>query len=197
MGRDDSLGIIDSLVDFMRPCEYVKFHIMEIYTIDIEEQLRVLRKIADPVKNIDGELALVAEEMIQTMILGKGVGLAGPQVGRLERIFTVKVGEDDPVVFINPEITATSPELSSYEEGCLSLPGQWADVKRPAKIQVQAWNTKGRPFTMEATGIWATVIQHELDHLNGVLFIDHLSERKRKKILSKFSVSPEDYPEVG
>ncbi len=170
---------------------------MEIYTVGIEEQLQILRRIAEPVHNIDGALAKVAEEMIETMILGKGVGLAGPQVGRLERIFTVKVGEDDPVVFINPEITATSPELSSYEEGCLSLPGQYADVDRPAKIQVQAWNLKGRPFTMEATGIWATVIQHELDHLNGVLFVDHLSERKRKKILSKFDVSPERYPEAG
>ena len=183
--------------DFMIGAGYARFHPMDIYTIGFEEQLRVLRRVAAPVKDIDASVAQLADDMIKAMILGNGIGLAGPQVGRLERIFTVKVGDDDPVVFINPEITATSPELSSYEEGCLSIPGQYSDVERPARIQIQAWNVKGRPFTMEASGIWATVIQHEYDHLNGVLFLDHLSERKRKKILGKFDVDPEDYPEAG
>lgn len=169
---------------------------MEILTIGFEEQLRLLRRVAAPVKNIDGEILQLAEEMIDTMIKGEGIGLAGPQVGRLERIFTLKIGDDDPMVFINPEITATSVELSSYEEGCLSIPGQYAEVRRPAVLQVQAWNTRGRPFTIEADDILATVIQHELDHLNGVLFIDHLSERKRKKILGKFDVDTDEYPGV-
>jgi len=169
---------------------------MEILTIGFEEQLRILRRVAVPIKNINGEIVQLAEEMIDAMIKGEGIGLAGPQVGRLERIFTLKIGDNDPMVFINPEITATSADLSVYEEGCLSIPGQYAEVKRPAELQIQAWNTRGRPFTIEVDDIMATVIQHELDHLNGVLFIDHLSERKRKKILGKFEVEPENYPGV-
>lgn len=161
---------------------------MEIYTIDLEEQLSVLRKIAHPIENIDDRVVELAGQMVETMILGNGIGLAGPQIGREERLFTVKLPDSDPVVFINPEIVATSPGLSSYEEGCLSIPGQYADVERPAAIQVQAWNTRGRPFTMEVSGLLATVIQHELDHLNGVLFIDHVDEKTRKRILKKFGM---------
>jgi len=169
---------------------------MDILTIGFEEQLRALRRVAAPIKNINGDVVHMAEEMIEAMIKGDGIGLAGPQVGRLERIFTIKIGDDDPMVFINPEITATSAELSSYEEGCLSIPGQYADVERPGLIQIQAWNTRGRPFTIEVNDIMATVIQHELDHLNGILFIDHISDRKREKILGKFDVEAESYPGV-
>lgn len=169
---------------------------MDIYTIGFEEQLRILRRIAAPIKEINGDVASMADQMIDTMIKGDGIGLAGPQVGRLERIFTLKIGDNEPLVFINPEITATSPELSSYEEGCLSIPGQYADVERPEALQIQAWNKRGRPFTIEASGILATVIQHELDHLNGVLFIDHLSEGKKNKILGKFDVEAANYPGV-
>ena len=170
---------------------------MDIYTIGLEEQLRLLRRVAQPVQEINGETVRLAENMIDAMIRGNGIGLAGPQVGLLQRIFTVKIGDDEPLVFINPEIISTSPEISSYEEGCLSIPGQYADVKRPSVIQVQAWNTRGRPFTIEADGLLATVIQHEYDHLNGVLFIDHINDRKKKKILGKFSLTPDEYPEVG
>jgi len=169
---------------------------MEILTIGFEEQLRLLRRVAAPIKDINGEIAQLAEDMIEAMIKGNGIGLAGPQVGRLERIFTLKIGNNNPMVFINPEITATSAELSSYEEGCLSIPGQYADVNRPEELQIQAWNTRGRPFTIEVDDILATVIQHELDHLNGILFIDHLSDRKRNKILGKFDVDAENYPGV-
>ena len=190
-------GIRGNVPDFMLLAECGRFHPMEIYTIGFEDQLRVLRQTSEPIADIDGSVAAMAEEMVKTMIIGNGIGLAAPQVGRLQRLFTVKVGDNDPVVFINPEITATSPELSSYEEGCLSIPGQYADVERPASIQIQAWNTRGRPFTMEATGLWATVIQHELDHLDGVLFLDHLTERKRNKILGKFDVDSDSYPEAG
>ncbi len=169
---------------------------MEILTIGFEEQLRLLRRTAAPVKDINDEIVQLAEDMIDAMIKGNGIGLAGPQVGQLQRIFTLKIGDDDPMIFINPEITATSAELSSYEEGCLSIPGQYADVNRPAELQIQAWNTRGRPFTIEVDDILATVIQHELDHLNGILFIDHLSKRKREKILGKFDVDAENYPGV-
>lgn len=169
---------------------------MEIYTIGSADQLRMLRRCASPIADINGEVASLAANMTTAMVKGKGIGLAAPQVGLLSRIFVVQVGDDDPLVFINPEITATSFERSSYEEGCLSIPGQYSDVERPARIQVQAWNTRGRPFSMEAGGVLATVIQHEIDHLNGVLFIDYLHERKRKRILNKFGVSMDDYPDI-
>jgi len=169
---------------------------MDIYTIGFEEQLKVLRRVAAPIKDINEDVIRIAENMVEAMVKGNGIGLAGPQVGLLQRIFTVKIADGDPLIFINPEIIATSPELSIYEEGCLSIPGQYADIERPAVLQIQAWNTRGRPFTLEASGLLSTVIQHELDHLNGVLFIDHLSERKRKKILGKFDVDPDRYPGV-
>jgi peptide deformylase len=169
---------------------------MDIYTIGFEEQLKVLRRVAAPIKDINEDVVRIAENMAGAMVKGNGIGLAGPQVGLLQRIFTVKIADGDPLIFINPEIIATSPELSIYEEGCLSIPGQYADIERPSVLQIQAWNTRGRPFTLEASGLLSTVIQHELDHLNGVLFIDHLSERKRKKILGKFDVDPDRYPGV-
>lgn len=169
---------------------------MDIYTIGAEDQLKHLRCKAASVEQIDSRIAQIAEEMIKAMIKSDGIGLAGPQVGLSERIFTVKIGKNDPLVFINPEIIATSYDQSTYEEGCLSIPGSYAEVKRPASVQIQAWNTKGRPFNMEAEGLLATVIQHELDHLNGVLFIDYLSERKRKSILGKFHIDPAAYPHI-
>ena len=156
----------------------------------------ILRRSAEEIVEIDADVTDLAEAMIAKMVECEGIGLAGPQVGRLDRIFTLKIGDHDPMVFINPEITATSAELSSYEEGCLSIPSQYADVQRPAELQIQAWNTRGRPFTIEVNDILATVIQHELDHLNGILFIDHLSERKRNKILGRFDVEADQYPEV-
>jgi peptide deformylase len=89
-------------------------------------------------------------------------------------------------VFINPTIIGTSPEISQYEEGCLSIPGLYADVTRPEKVTVQAWNERGRPFTLDAEGLLARVIQHEYDHLEGVLFIDRLSEPKRNRLLTLY-----------
>ncbi|MEJ5188891.1 MAG: peptide deformylase, partial [Breznakiellaceae bacterium] len=91
-----------------------------------------------------------------------------------------------PRVFINPSIIQTSPELTEYEEGCLSIPGLYGEVKRPEAVRIQAWNERGRPFTLDAEGLLARVIQHEYDHLEGVLFIDRLSEPKRKKLLALY-----------
>lgn len=158
---------------------------MDIYTIDIEKELEILRMKSQPVKNIDQELVDYTNRMIKA-IDGVGIGLAAPQVGRNERFFVCHLDQMDPLVFINPEIIGTSEELSSYEEGCLSIPGMYGDIKRPSVIQIQAWNQKGRPFKFDAEGLLATCIQHELDHLNGTLFIDHLSERKRIKLLKKY-----------
>jgi len=162
---------------------------MEIYTIKSENQLKMLRQKALPIENIDDKTVKLAEDMIATMIKAEGIGLAGPQVGIGRRIFTVKIGRSSPMVFINPEITSTSTNHSGFEEGCLSIPGQYASIERPETIQIQAWNHHGRAFNLEANGLLATVIQHEFDHLNGILFIDHMSSRKRSKILSSFNLA--------
>jgi peptide deformylase len=154
---------------------------MEILTLGDD----MLRQKAAPVTKFDAQLIKTAEDMVKALHEGKGVGLAGPQVGLLQRIFVVYVEGDVPRVFINPSIIETSPEMVKYEEGCLSIPGAWADVIRPNAVKVQAWNERGRPFTLEADGILARVILHEYDHLEGVLFIDRLSEPKRNRIIMK------------
>jgi peptide deformylase len=145
-----------------------------------------LRQKAAPVKPINAEIAKIAAEMLEIMGLRKGVGLAGPQIGLNKRIFVVHVDGDVPRVFINPSIVETSQELVKMEEGCLSLPGVWVDVVRPAAVRVQAWNEKGRPFTIETGGILARVMLHEYDHLEGILFIDRILPSKRDRILAKF-----------
>jgi peptide deformylase len=146
----------------------------------------LLRQKAEPVKPIGAEYKKIAEEMIEALHEGQGVGLAGPQVGLMKRLFVVHIERDTPRVFINPTITMTSQVQVKYEEGCLSIPGIYADVTRPESIQVQAWNERGRPFTLDAEGILARVILHEYDHLEGTLFIDRLSEPKRNKIIAKW-----------
>jgi peptide deformylase len=155
---------------------------MEIFILGNE----LLRQKAAPIKKINETYGKIAAEMLDALHRGKGIGLAGPQVGLMERIFVVHIEGDVPRVFINPSIIGTSQDMVKYEEGCLSLPGIWADVQRPSAVRVQAWNEKGRPFTMETDGILARVIQHEYDHLEGVLFIDRLSEPKRNRVIAKF-----------
>ena len=146
----------------------------------------VLRQKAVKIEKIDTDLVKTAQQMLTLIHEGKGIGLAGPQIGLLKRFFVVHLEGDIPRVFINPSIIETSHETMKFEEGCLSLPGAWADVVRSKEITVQAWNERGRPFTIDADGILARVILHEYDHLEGKLFIDHLSEAKRNRILTKF-----------
>jgi peptide deformylase len=153
----------------------------EILTVGNE----LLRVKAEPINRIGPECGKLAAKMIEVMHQGKGVGLAGPQIGLTKRIFVVHAEGDTPRVFINPSILETSQDLVKYEEGCLSVPGVWADVVRPSTIRIQAWNERGRPFTLDAGGLLARIIQHEYDHLEGVLFIDRLSEPKRNRILAK------------
>ncbi|MHB9294061.1 peptide deformylase [Hollandina sp. SP2] len=154
---------------------------MEILTLGNE----LLRQKAEPVTKINAEIVKIAEALLDTLYLGKGVGLAGPQVGLMKRIFVVHVDKDIPRVFINPSLLETSEETVKYEEGCLSIPGVWVEVNRPKTVRIQAWNEKGRPFTQDADGILARVILHEYDHLEGTLFIDHLSAVKRNRVLAK------------
>jgi peptide deformylase len=155
---------------------------LDIYTIGAE----VLREKALPIEHFDEELAMLVETMFETMKQGKGVGLAAPQVGLAKRLFVIKIDNDKPRVFINPEIVQTSVELESFEEGCLSIPGVYADLDRPAAVTVQAMNERGRRFTLGAEGFLARVIQHELDHLNGVLFTDRLPETSRDRLLKQY-----------
>ncbi|MFA6507936.1 MAG: peptide deformylase [Treponemataceae bacterium] len=155
---------------------------MEILTLGNE----ILRQKAASIADINGDIVKLAQDMIEAMHLGRGIGLAGPQVGVLSRIFVVHADGDIPRVFINPSIIQTSAELVEYEEGCLSIPTMYADVTRPEMIRVQAWNERGRPFTIDAEGLLARVIQHEYDHLEGTLFIDRLSDVKRDRLVALY-----------
>jgi peptide deformylase len=155
---------------------------MEVYTLGSE----YLRQKAEAVENIDGDVRRLCGDLFKAMKAGKGIGLAAPQVGLAKRLFVCHAEGDEERVFINPSITATSQEMVKMEEGCLSIPGVWAEVLRPEKITVQAWNEKGRRFVLEADGMLARVILHEYDHLEGVLFIDKLSELKRNRLISKY-----------
>jgi peptide deformylase len=145
-----------------------------------------LQKHSILVPDFDGEIKTLTEQMFETMYANKGIGLAAVQVGKLIRLFITHVPNDDPRVFINPEVVETSLDQGSYEEGCLSIPEVNADVVRPANVRVQAWNLKGRPFSIDADQLLARVIQHELDHLNGILFIDRLDPKKRERLVRRY-----------
>lgn len=150
-----------------------------------------LRQQSLPVENIDAELHTFVREMFTTMERDKGIGLAAPQVGKNIRLFIVKIDDGIERVFINPQIIATSEQQCSYEEGCLSIPKQFASVVRPEAITVQYKDLQGRRKTLEARGLLARVIQHEYDHLEGVLFIDRISEKDRDALVEKFSKQQE------
>jgi peptide deformylase len=158
---------------------------MEIITLGNE----LLRQKAVKIDKIDKETVNIANQMLEIIKRDKGVGLAGPQIGFMKRIFVIHVEGDEERVFINPSMIETSHETAKFEEGCLSVPGIYANVIRSESIKIQAWNEKGRPFTLESGGLIARVIQHEYDHLNGVLFIDHIQEKIREKLLKKYENS--------
>ena|SRR5215813_1295053 len=152
---------------------------------------RRLRQVSEPVKKITSEIKSLVEDMFETMYAAPGIGLAAIQVGVPKRVVTMDIakreGETEPRVFINPEITWSSDEPSVYEEGCLSIPDVHEDVERPAKVRFKYLDLDGKAHEVEAEGLFATCIQHEVDHLNGVLFIDHISKLKRDRIVKKFT----------
>lgn len=146
----------------------------------------ILRKTAEPVQEINDEIRQLAEDMFETMIEADGVGLACPQVGKNLRMFVVIADDDVRRVFINPEIIKTSEELGDYDEGCLSIPKVYETIRRPIKVTVQAFNEKGKPFTLDADGLLARIIQHENDHLNGIMFIDRGDKDFAEKTEAQF-----------
>ena len=146
-----------------------------------------LKTVATPVTRFDDALVKLTQDMAETMYDAPGVGLAATQVNVHKRIIVIDVTDDKSglTVFINPEITWASDELSVYSEGCLSVPELYADVQRPAEIQVKWLDEQGKAHDEKLDGLLATCLQHEMDHLNGVLFIDHLSKLKRDMLLKK------------
>ena len=152
----------------------------------------VLRQKALPVGEVTDEIRQLVRDMFQTMVDHDGVGLAAPQVGQPIRLFVLKSDDDIERVFINPQIIGTSQETCSYEEGCLSIPKAWEKVVRPERVTVQAINERGRRFTLEADGLLARIIQHENDHLDGILFIDRIDQAKKEKIEERFLKTNEE-----
>ena len=150
-----------------------------------------LRLVSEPVKRIDASLRKLVEDMFETLYAAPGIGLAGIQVGVAKRVIIMDLSKKDdtrkPEVFINPEITWASEEKSSYEEGCLSIPEYYEEVERPAVVKVKYLNLDGKAREVEASGLLATCLQHEIDHLNGILFIDHISKLKRDRVTKKFA----------
>ena len=146
----------------------------------------MLREKCTPVTEFDDSLRILLEAMYETLDSAEGIGLAAPQVGVDKRFFIVSLPDGTKREFINPEITGFSVETNPYEEGCLSLPGVYHDVERPSKVIVSARDANGNPFTLKASGLMARVIQHEYDHLEGKLFIDHLSEEERNKVVRAY-----------
>ncbi|QCO14767.1 peptide deformylase [Azospirillum brasilense] len=149
----------------------------------------VLKQKAKPVEKVDARIAKLMDDMVETMYAAKGIGLAAPQIGVLERVIVVDVHDKDekpnPIRLANPEIVWKSDETSVCEEGCLSVPDQYAEVTRPSSVRVRYLDETNETREIEADGMLATCIQHEIDHLNGVLFVDYLSMLKRNMILRK------------
>lgn len=151
----------------------------------------ILRRKSSPVERVDAELLALADDMIETMYDAPGIGLAAVQIAVLRRLVVIDVSRDEdarnPQTFINPEIVWRSDERSVYEEGCLSIPDYYAEVERPAKVRVVYLDRQAKKQEIEAEGLLATCLQHEIDHLNGKLFIDHLSKLKRDMVVRKFT----------
>ncbi|GGE49501.1 peptide deformylase [Actibacterium pelagium] len=149
-----------------------------------------LKKVCDPVDDLSDELRTLADDMLETMYDAPGVGLAAPQIGKLHRLIVLdcvkEEGEEPrPLIMFNPEVIASSDETNVYEEGCLSIPDQYAEVTRPKVVDVSWIDRDGNQQQETFDGLWATCVQHEIDHLNGKLFIDYLKPLKRQMITRK------------
>ena len=149
-----------------------------------------LKKVCDPVADLSDDLRKLADDMLETMYDAPGIGLAAPQIGVLNRLIVLDCVKEEgetprPLVMINPEIVSSSDDLNVYEEGCLSIPDQYAEVTRPREVEVAWMDQNGNAQSEVFDGLWATCVQHEIDHLDGKLFIDYLKPLKRQMITRK------------
>ncbi len=178
------------LIDPVRRAHYIAAMALRDIIVLPDKRLRV---VSAPIEKVTAEVRRLADDMLETMYEAPGIGLAGIQIAVPQRIVTMDLSrkEDEqepaPRVFINPEIVTSSDELSVYQEGCLSIPEYYADVERPARVRVRYLDLDGQLHEEDAEGLFATCIQHEIDHLNGVLFVDYLSKLKRDRVLKKFT----------
>ena len=151
----------------------------------------VLRQTSEPVAAVDAAVRVLLDDMMETMYDAPGIGLAGVQVGVTRRLVVLDVARKEepprPLFLVNPEIVQASAEHTVYEEGCLSIPDYYEDVERPERVRVRFLDRDGAACEMEADGLLAVALQHEIDHLNGVLFIDHISRLKRERVVKKFA----------
>ncbi len=181
--------------------------VRRILTIDNTADLAVLKQVSRPVEAVDADVRGLMDDMLETMYDAPGIGLAAVQIGDLRRVVVMDLGDGpapdgevatetedgaenaarhpNPMVFVNPEILWASDELYTYEEGCLSIPEYFDQVERPARVRVAYLNREGSRIEEEIEGLYAVCFQHELDHLNGVLFIDHLSRLRRDRAMTK------------
>ena len=158
----------------------------------LTEPNKVLRQVSQPVERVTKEEQLLMDDMLETMYHANGIGLAAIQIGVPKRIIVMDIAKKDqnkknPMYFVNPVIKNKNKDLSTYEEGCLSVPNQFAEVDRPATCEVEFLDYNGEKKTLKASGLLATCIQHEMDHLEGILFIDYLSKLKKSMIIKKLS----------
>ena len=160
----------------------------------------ILRKKSVNLEKVDDDLRALMDDMLETMYAAPGIGLAGVQIGILKRLIVIDVSRDEekksPLFLINPEIITKSSNTSVYEEGCLSLPGYFAEIERPAECRIEYVDYHGKKKEMKASGLLATCIQHEVDHLNGILFVDYLSKLKRDMIIKKLEKNKKELNKI-
>ena len=174
-------------IDRINPCPYIAAMAVRDILIIPDKRLRLE---SEPVKAVDKTLRALIDDMFETMYAAPGIGLAAIQIGAARRVVTVDLAKKDepkqPQIFINPEVTWVSDEKATYEEGCLSIPEYYEEVERPKSVRVKYLDLDLKPQEIEADGLLATCLQHEIDHTNGVLFIDHISKLKRNMVMKKF-----------
>ena len=160
----------------------------------------ILRKKSESLEKVDDELRRLLDDMLETMYSAPGIGLAAVQVGILKRLIVIDISKEkdkkNPLFLINPEIISRSKNTSIHEEGCLSLPGHFAEIERPAECHIKYIDYNGKEKEIEANGLLSTCIQHEVDHLNGTLFIDHLSKLKKDMILKKLVKHKKEFNKI-
>ena len=174
-------------IDRIVPCPYIAAMAVRDILIIPDKRLRLK---SEPVKAVDKTLRALIDDMFATMYAAPGIGLAAIQIGEARRVITMDLAKKDepkqPQVFINPEVTWSSDEKAIYEEGCLSIPEYYEEVERPKSVRVKYFDLDLKPQEIEADGLLSTCLQHEIDHINGVLFIDHISKLKRDMVMKKF-----------